>query len=237
MTRKVSRSRHIDPYSIDLSALGAFCERLSTRFDGTSSISITIKTPDEEFSFEEVAEMYNCNDLPETIHKFQIHISSEDYGNSCFVYSPDDGGHRCTISANADNQGWCADVIETAVSFLKRYRTWYFFVFRPSFLIAFGLLFLLLVYVVTRLFGIINGNAGDLVGTLVAGLTAEISIFVPFFTFSRLSPPSATIRRIEIGTRWPHRHQVLMLLVGSFTALAAVIAAISGIISLLQPSP
>ena len=237
MTRKVSRSRHVDPYSIDLGALDAFCERISARFDGSSGINITIKAPDEEFDFEDVAEMYNCNDLPETIHKFQIHFLSEDYGNSCFVYSPDDGGHRCTISANADNEGWCADVIETAASFLKRHRTWYFFVFRPSFLIALGFLFPLLVYVFTRLIGIINGDASDLVGTLVAGLVTEMSLFVPFFISSRLSPPTATISRTERGTSWPRRYQLLMLLVGSLTALAAVIAAISGIISLLKPSP
>lgn len=237
MIRQVSQDRLVDPYSLDIDELRAFSEKVSARFDGPYRVRITVMASNEEFKFDGVEEMYDCRDLPDYMHKFRMYFSSKDSDHSCFVFSSDEGCHRCGLSAQADSEGWCADVIETAASLLQRHRTWYFFLFRPSFFIILGTLFLPVVYVIARSLGIASDSPIDLVGTLVLALLLEGNLFFLFLMFSGLSPPTATIRREghrKHGYKWI---QVGTLIVGAITALAAVVAAISGLLSLLKSSP
>lgn len=177
MTRSVSRSHHLDPFSLDLCELRTFCAKISERFDGNNRLDISVHLPDEILRFKTVEEMIGYDYLPDTIYHYMIRFSDYESGNSCDIHCSDISCLRCTISATADNEGWCADVVETAISFLRKFRTWYFFLFRRAFVTFLALIVPLTIYVIARLLGIISGDTTSLAISLIISLFLELAIF------------------------------------------------------------
>ncbi len=142
MKKQVSRHRDLAPFALSLEEMRGVCSSLSEEFDNPDevSVSIDVKLPGGvRLEFESVEEMMGHPSLPDIIKEYNIRIGGKRIfdrdgkeqslriGYSNFL------GAKATISARSEKEGWCAGVIETASSVLRKHRVWHHWVPRNFF--------------------------------------------------------------------------------------------------------
>ena len=124
MKKEISRERDLPAFKTDLAGIGFLIDKLLSLFpEGKCHTSITIKTNNEEFSFEAAHEVANVRELPDRVTSFSLRISEGD--RRLFFYPGGFMGSAARITAVADSEAWCAGAIETALQFFRQNRTWY----------------------------------------------------------------------------------------------------------------
>lgn len=125
MKREVERTKKLPSFSIRIGDLEVLWNKLSDLFD-TDDIygSINIKLTYEKFTFKNIEELKECNDLPDKVLSFSLYLSGEE--KKVMVTSPDDGLYsECYVHAYAETEAWCAGAVETVYSFISSYKRWY----------------------------------------------------------------------------------------------------------------
>ena len=132
MERIIWKTKKLDAFSISIDELEGLCSRLRQEFDNDNDarVSIEFKFPDESLKFDSVEDIRNHDILYNKVTKFTITI----FGggkyiafDSCVISL---SGPDAVIRSSSDKESWCAGVNEAAVSYLKRYRVWYYLILR-----------------------------------------------------------------------------------------------------------
>ena len=133
MKREISREKNVDAFSINLDELERFCKKIASRFPQSDdvSFSINVDLENERLTFDSVDELKEFDELSKSINSFHIFFLSRSFNKNIHLRSSRFsllGLGQASISATANSEGWCADVIETAVSILKKKQSLVFLV-------------------------------------------------------------------------------------------------------------
>ena len=128
MKRTFWRKKRLDAFMLDINDFERLWAKLLAQFDNPKGVSVSfeVELREEKFTFQNIKEIKRCSELSDSITEYSLRLIQDDRflrldseDNSSF------GHKRATIWATGDNVGWCAGVIETSVSFLRKYRVWY----------------------------------------------------------------------------------------------------------------
>ena len=130
MERIIWRTKKLDAFSISIDELEGLCSRLRREFDNDNDarISIEFKFPDESLKFDSIEDIRNHDIFYNKVTKFSIYISGDN--GHITLDSREFLGSDAVIRSSSDKESWCAGVNEAAVSYLKRYRVWYYLILR-----------------------------------------------------------------------------------------------------------
>ena len=130
MEKQVYRERKLDAFILNIEDLYALWAELLRQFSNPDDVRVSfeIELGEEKLKFENIEEIKQYSLLPDRITKYSlyfpqgnrsVHLRSHDF----FM------GERAEIRATSDEVGWCAGVIEVSVSFLRKYRVWYHWIY------------------------------------------------------------------------------------------------------------
>lgn len=225
MERSTWRENTVAAFSININELGGICSQLRQEFRNANNVRISIEFnfPNEDFTFESVDDI-RANDMHiDKSTRFSLTmISSSDYSNSYdyFVLKyPLYSGSDVSIRSSSDSEAWCAGINEAAISYLRRYRTWYHWLVHRFVWWPFGIL--------TAIF--ISVFAYDLLPTPFRALASPslLALCLVFLSYKHRILPSGTIR-----IRRRNRDiKTVFIIVG---VLAAIVSAASGVFTTIN---
>lgn len=235
MERTFRRTKRLDAFMLDINDFERLWAKLLEQFDNPKGVSVSfeVELQEEKFTFQNIKEIKRCSELPDSITKYSLSLMQD----GRFLRLDSEGfsyGHkRATIWATGDNVGWCAGVIETAVSFLRKYRVWYRWIYSDlaKFIMSFTLAVVVTAFCYKSLEKVEIGISPSIVGLLwfVSVLSIHWSIywFLNFLTKQIL--PANVIKTSEKEEFIRRRGTEIVLIL---TVISVVIAAITLLIQL-----
>lgn len=131
MRREIERSRKIPAFSIDLADLEVMFTRIEDSFDRDNDFHarISITLPSETLEFDGLEELKSYTGLKGTITDFSFSMS--DLGKRRLSFYTVGGifDKESIVRAYADNEAWCAGVIDVVYTYLGSHRAWYYWLF------------------------------------------------------------------------------------------------------------
>lgn len=126
MKQKITKQKALNAFAVDVTTLEVLVTKLKVLFD-EPRWSIDIDLGDRKFSFESFEELKLYAELPARVIDFLIYINqgSDKY---ILIQSTGGSGGDARILTTSNSEAWCVGAIETAVSFLKNHRAWYWFI-------------------------------------------------------------------------------------------------------------
>ena len=236
MKRTFRRKKRLDAFMLDINDFERLWAKLLAQFDNPKGVSVSfeVELQEETFTFQNIKEIKRCSELSDSITKYSLcliqdgrflRLESED--NSSF------GHKRATIWATGDNVGWCAGVIETSVSFLRKYRVWYRWIYSDlaKFITSFTLAVVIIAFCYKPLEKIEIGISPSIVWLVwfvsVPSLHWSISWLLNFLT-KRILP--ANVIRTSEKEKFIRRRGTEIVLI--LTVISVIIAAITLLIQL-----
>ena len=217
MNREVSREKKLSAFELSMGDLELLLNRLCALFALPDEVrlNIDIDLKSEQLGFATFAEFRDFNDLPSRCVDFKIYLSQDGRRISLRSHSFFGAGGR--ILATADNEAWCAGVVETVSSFIRSRRVWYWW------LISAPLGLLLVAYSSFSVSFFLSSEGGKQIESkfFIAWLGIFLLLIVLNLAKDKSLPPCSIQRVDEIGFVRNH-----------ISELGLVIAAISAIISL-----
>ena len=118
MKRETRKQKDIGAFKIDIDELDGLISSLKREFNRPEdvSISITLEFNDEELEFKSADEIRSYNIAEKSCSKFKIHLFGDERSFSLSTEHPTFGPE---VRARGDRKSWCAEIIETAESYLN----------------------------------------------------------------------------------------------------------------------
>ena len=237
MERTFRREKKLDEFVLDSSDFESLWVKLSAQFDNPDdmSASFEIKLQGETLKFRSIEEIEQCLELPDIIAQYSLTLIQDNRYVSLKSEDSLDVRERAVIRVAADDVGWCAGVIETAVLFLRKYRVWYRWIYSSiaKFILA---VTVAIVCVPGAIYELLETGETKMQAILISVLLPVSSMstywFLGFLT-KRLLPANA-IRTSEKESFLRRRGTELVLI---FTVIGVVIAAISLLYTIINVSP
>ena len=155
MERSISRYKKIAPFSLNLEEMKNLCSELSKEFDNPSDvhISVNVELPGGvNLRFESIEEMMRYPSLPDVINEYGI--TMEDLKQEFSLDYPGFLSSKASISARSEKEVWCAGMIQTATSALRKHRVWHYWIPRnPILWASVGFFLILYLFFLTLFFG------------------------------------------------------------------------------------
>ena len=235
MERTFRREKRLDAFMLDINDFERLWTKLLEQFDDPRGVSVSFKIElkGETLTFQNIKEIKRCSELPDNITKYSLYLSQDDrflhLESEYFSY----GHRRATIWATGDNVGWCAGVIETAVSFLRKYRVWYRWIYSDlaKSIMSFTVAVIVMALFYKSLEKVEIGISPSIVGLLrvVSLLSIHWSIFWILNFLTKQILPANVIRTSEKEGFIRRRGTEIVLIL---TVISVVIAAITLLIQL-----
>ena len=229
MERSISRYKKIAPFSLNLEEMKNLCSELYKEFDNPSDvdISVNVELPGGvNLRFESIEEMMSYPSLPDVINEYGIRM--KDLKQEFSLDYPGFLSSKASISARSEKEVWCAGMIQTATSALRKHRVWHYWIPRNPILWASVGFFLILYLFFLGSFSGWHTFLKQISSPLGWGCTAMI-IICGIFVFrapNRIFPTGAI--RVKNKEDFLNRHSVkAMLLFGLIAAIGAIVTVIN----------
>ena len=227
MERTFRREKELDEFVLHINDWERLWTKLLEQFDDPKDVSVSFKIElqGETLIFQNIKEMKKCSELPDSIAKYSLSLSQDDrfllLKSESFSY----GHERATIWATDNNVGWCAGVLETTVSFLRKYRVWYRWIYSDlvRFIMSFTLAGFIIVFYRESLEKVEIGISPSILLS-VSFISIHWSIYwLLNFVTKRLLP--ANVIRTSEKEGFIRRRGTEIVLI--FTVIGVIIAAIT----------
>ena len=131
MISRVMKARDLPAHSMTIDKLAEICRVLIQRFGNEEETKclIVLITKNGALGFESVEELVrNKSKIRDSIQKYAIELEGYQSKNGLQTvkilpaYSKDNSQLKASITAFSGNEGWCADIIATALTEFSRYK-------------------------------------------------------------------------------------------------------------------
>ena len=230
MKRIIWRTKKLDAFSISIDELEGLCLQLQQEFGNANNVRISIefKFSDENLVFDSIEDIRNHDIVCNKVTKFSISMFG-DKGHirldSCEVSFT---GPDAVIRSSSDKESWCAGVNEATVSYLKRYRIWYYLILRRAIRIPIILMPWFGLYPFLRFLGYnLTSPINSLISPINFLIGLALLLFWPLIFICIFNVLPSGIVKIRHQNR-----DIKTVAIACATVIGVIIAAISLIISM-----
>jgi len=218
MKREIERERKLTSYKIDIADLEVLLDRLLKLFPVPEEVrfSICINLKNERLEFDNIDELKDYDSLKSEITNFTLWLSKND--KRIILRAGGFLRGQGTIEVTADNEAWCAGVIETASSFLQGHRLWYHWLISSPL----GLILYLFIFLPTMLGEFLPKDTYIPKLIIFAWGSIALTLAVLYIARAKLFPASIIVVRKEEGFFQRNASQ-LSLLMAIVTAVLTII--------------
>ena len=141
MKKTICIEKPLPAFKINIPELAILYRKISACFEQPDDVNIQldVEISNSSLTFTNLDEFRNCEELPDTITKFSLYISSPHTDQRAYIERRIGSGNL-GVRAYGESEAWPAGVAETILATVAAHGTWYRWINRVPRLILFSLM-------------------------------------------------------------------------------------------------